>query len=107
MPGRSRLNRRSSRIPPIRRRAARDLRIGGGHGSCRGVLVVKGKKTPLPYRVEVTDLFAAPKPYGWQIYRRGGTSPVLQSLVGYARATDAWTAGGSALEHIFRDRRKA
>jgi hypothetical protein len=66
----------------------------------------RGLKKPRSHRVEVKDLFAAPHPYGWQLYRRTVTSPIAQSPFGYAIETDAWTAGGVALEHIFRGLRK-
>jgi hypothetical protein len=66
----------------------------------------RGVKKLSSHRVEVKGLFSAPKPYGWQIYRQDGTSPISQSPFGYANEVDAWTAGGSALEHIFRGQRK-
>jgi hypothetical protein len=66
----------------------------------------RGLKKPPSHRVDVKILFANPRPYGWQIYRQDGTSPILQSPFGYAIETDAWNAGASALEHIFRGLRK-
>jgi hypothetical protein len=46
------------------------------------------------HRVELRAIFAAPRPDGWQIFRRAGVSPILQSPVGYASEADAWTDGG-------------
>jgi hypothetical protein len=68
--------------------------------------VGRGLKKPPSHRVDVKILFAKPRPYGWQIYQQDGTSPVLQSPIGYASETDAWTAGGVVLDHIFRGLRK-
>jgi hypothetical protein len=65
-----------------------------------------GQKGHHSHRVEVKALFSAPRCYGWQIYRRVGTSPVLQSPTGYTLEADAWSAAGAALTQLLRVQRR-
>ena len=60
------------------------------------------QKAMRPYRAEVETLFPRPKPYGWRIYRRGGTAAIVRSAVGYTTETEAWNAAGSALVALER-----
>ena len=52
------------------------------------------------YCVEVTARHGQPAPWGWRVFRRGGTRPIDQSVSGYANETDAWSAGGSAVTRL-------
>jgi hypothetical protein len=64
--------------------------------------VRRGRAAATPYRVEVTARHGRPAPWGWQVFRRGETRPIEQSVSGYATETDAWTAGGSAVTRFER-----
>ena len=60
----------------------------------------RGQKAVHPYRAEVETMFPQPEPYGWRIYRHGGTAAIVRSAVGYATETEAWNAVGTALHAL-------
>jgi hypothetical protein len=59
-----------------------------------------GAAVAAPYRVEVTARHGQPKPWGWQVFRRGATRPIERSVTGYANEADAWSAGGSVVTRL-------
>ena len=70
----------------------------------------KYRSRPAPYRVEVMRRHDDPEPFGWVLFRRGGTEPIAESVTGCATVTDAWNAGGSkvlGLEHEVKRHTKA
>ncbi len=55
------------------------------------------------FSVVVKDRAAAPKPWRWEIYRAGRTSPIDRSKVGFASMTEAGRAGNAALRLLLSD----
>ena len=80
--------------------------MSAGVAAQRNTIEGVGQKGRPSHRVEVRTLFAAPRPYGWQIFRGKGAYPIIQSPVGFTSEADAWTAGGAALTQLFRVERR-